>query len=112
MGPFRFFLLQPLGILAQTAIGSQLKKAGITDRIPKPLKQLSNFLVVFAWMYFTAPLLVDDFAKGGVWLFEPLAISPLRQLGFGAKDDNGWDLWYGLVFWRQGKHWWDTGLAF
>ncbi|KAK4621365.1 hypothetical protein CLAFUW4_06577 [Fulvia fulva] len=112
LGPFRFFLLQPFGILAQTATSGLLKKAGIADKVPKSLRRLGNFLAVFAWMYFTAPLLVDDFAKGGVWLFEPLAISPLRVLGYGAKDDNGWDLWYGLVFWRKGKHWWDTGLAF
>ncbi|EME42926.1 hypothetical protein DOTSEDRAFT_72384 [Dothistroma septosporum NZE10] len=112
LGPFRFFLLQPFGILSQIVISSQLKKAGILDSIPKPVKQLTNLLAVFVWMYATAPLLVDDFAKGGVWLFEPLALSPLRLLGYGATDDNGWDLWYGLAFWRQGKHWWDTGLAF
>lgn len=112
MGPFRFFILQAVGILLQTTATQYTKKAGITDRTPTLIKQLGNFLFVNTWMYFTAPLLMDDFAKGGVWLYEPLAISPLRLLGFGAKDDNGYDLWYGLIFWRQGKHWWDTGIAF
>lgn len=112
MGPFRFFILQAVGILLQTTVTQYMKKAGITDRTPTSIKRLGNFLFVNTWMYFTAPLLVDDFAKGGVWLYEPLAISPLRLLGFGAKDDNGYDLWKGLIFWRQGKHWWDTGIAF
>lgn len=112
MGPFRFFVLQAIGIVLQMTVTQRLKKMGIIDKTPKLIRQLLNFLFVNTWMYFTAPLLVDDFAKGGVWLYEPLAISPLRLLGFGAKDDNGYDLWYGLIFWRQSKHWWGTGIAF
>ncbi|KAF2160704.1 hypothetical protein M409DRAFT_59736 [Zasmidium cellare ATCC 36951] len=112
MGPFRFFILQAVGIVLQMQVTQTLRRAGITDKIPQPIQKLGNFLFVNIWMYFTAPLLVDDFAKGGVWLYEPLAISPLRLLGFGAPDDNGYDLWYGLIFWRLGKHWWDTGIAF
>ncbi|KAK4501303.1 hypothetical protein PRZ48_007110 [Zasmidium cellare] len=112
MGPFRFFILQAIGIVIQMQVTQYFKNIGITDKTPRLIRQLGNFLFVNIWMYFTAPLLVDDFAKGGVWLYEPLAISPLRLLGFGAADDNGYDLWHGLVFWRTGKHWWDTGIAF
>ncbi|CAK3939945.1 Hypothetical predicted protein [Lecanosticta acicola] len=105
-GPCCFFLLQPLGILAQTLLLPYLPKK------PHFLVRVYNFLFVMVWMYFTAPLLVDDFARGGVWLYEPLAFSPLRALGLGARDDGCWDLWYGLVFWRRGEGWWDTGIAF
>ena len=100
-GPFKFFLLQPFGILSQMAF----TQSGIVPKkIPKCIRQLANFVFVHVWMYYTAPLLVDDFARGGIWLYEPFAISPLRFLGFGAKDDNGWDLWYGLLFSLPRRH--------
>lgn len=112
LGPMMFFLWQAVGIFGQTLLSEQLKKAGIVAKTPKLIRQLTNLAFTIVWLYFTAPLLADDFAKGGVWLYEPVAFSPLRWLGYGAKDDNGWDLWYGLVWWRSGKHWWDTGIAF
>ena len=111
-GPFSFFAMQAVGIVLQMGIAGQMKSRGISAKIPFFVSAIGNFAFTIVWMYWTAPLLVDDFAKGGVWLYEPLVISPLRILGYGAKDDNGWDLWYGLVFWRTGKGWLDTGLAF
>ena len=110
-GPFVFFLLQPFGIVAQLLAAQLLKQTGITERLPKPVRQAANFVVVHIWLYYTAPLLMDDFARGGVWLYEPLIFSPLRGLGLGAKDDGFFCWWNGIVFWRSGKHWWDTGLA-
>ncbi|KAI5365382.1 putative Wax synthase domain-containing protein [Septoria linicola] len=112
LGPFRFFITQAVGIVVQMFAAQQLKARGASAKIPGFVRQLGNFAFTIVWLYWTAPLLVDDFAKGGVWLYEPLIISPLQMLGLGAKDDNGWDLWYGLVFWRNGKGWLDTGLAF
>lgn len=111
-GPMMFFLLQAMGIVAQTLVVNQLKLAGVSQMTPKTIRQFGNFAFTLIWMYFTANFLVDDFAIGGVWLFEPVIFSPLRFFGLGAKDDNGWDLWYKLVWWRNGDHWWDTGLAF
>ncbi|GAB7362116.1 hypothetical protein MBLNU230_g2144t1 [Neophaeotheca triangularis] len=111
-GPMRFFLLQILGIMGQTYASQLLAKAGVTQMMPKMVRQLANFFCVHVWLYHTAPLLMDDFARGGIWLFEPLPFSPLRGLGLGAKDD-GWYCWGdGVVFWRTGKHFWNTGLAF
>lgn len=112
MGPFRFFILQGVGVLLQMFLRGQLIQAGIVTNVPRLLCQATNVAFVGIWMYWTAPLLVDDFAKGGVWLYEPVAFSLIRALGFGAKDDTSWDLWYGLIFWRTGEHWWDTGIAF
>lgn len=111
LGPMRFFLLQACGIIAQTLATQGLKRIGVIDRCPKLICQLGNFVLVHVWLYYTAPLLVDDFAKGGVWLFEPIPLSPLRGLGFGAPDDRFFAWWNGLFWWRSGKHWWDTGIA-
>ena len=111
IGPMRFFLLQPCGILFQTFLVRQLDRFGVRQRTPRVLRLLTNFAYAHVWLYYTAPILVDDFAKGGVWLFEPIPISPLRALGLGAKDDR-WFCWDDeLLFWRSGKSWWDTGIG-
>lgn len=111
MGPMRFFLLQPFGIILQLFLSKRLAKVGIRQKTPKLLRQVTNFAYVHVWGYFTAPLLIDDFAKGGNFLFEPVAFSPLRALGFGAKDDGWFCWWNGLLFWRSGKTWRDTGIG-
>lgn len=111
-GPFLFFFLQPFGIIAQLAGAYGLKQVGVSPRLPKAIRQAANFALVHAWLYYTAPLLMDDFAKGGVWLYEPLAFSPLRGFGFGATDDTFFCWWNGIAFWRTGRTWWDTGIAF
>ncbi|GIZ46039.1 hypothetical protein CKM354_000918100 [Cercospora kikuchii] len=111
-GPFAFFLSQALGMTVQTFFAQKVQQH-FTSHLPRPLRQFGNLSFVIVWMYFTAPLLVDDFAKGGVWLYEPLIISPLRLLGWGQADDRQeWILWKDLVSWRTGSGWWDTGLAF
>lgn len=110
-GPFTFFFLQPFGIIAQLLVSHTLKEIGLSQAVPKPVRQATNFALVHIWLYFTAPLLMDDFAKGGVWLYEPLMLSPLRGLGFGARDDGLFCWWNGIAFWRTGRTWWDTGIA-
>ncbi|KAK3109845.1 hypothetical protein LTR53_016471 [Teratosphaeriaceae sp. CCFEE 6253] len=110
-GPFRFFMLQAAGTLAQTTATQLLVRWGVVERCPKLLRYATNFALVNLWLYFTAPLLMDDFAKGGVWLFEPIPFSPLRGLGLGGPDDQFFTWWHGLVWWRSGRHWWDTGIA-
>lgn len=111
MGPLRFFLLQILGVTAQTQTTRWLGRMGVTQRLPGWVRKGTNFAYTHVWFYYTAPLLVDDFAAGGIWLFEPLPISPLRGLGFGSKED-GWWCWSGQIArWHSGKNWWDTGIA-
>lgn len=114
-GPATFFLLQPVGIFAQTYFVRGLRATGFARYVPTWLGYAVNFAFAHVWLYFTAPLLVDDFAEGGVWLYEPVPVSPLRGLGFGAPDDRAgrwWFLWDDLVYWRTGKGWVDTGFAF
>ncbi|EKG15922.1 hypothetical protein MPH_06888 [Macrophomina phaseolina MS6] len=116
-GPLLFFASQPLGIALQLLLASLLRRAGVvTPRTPRALRQLGNFLYVHAWFFATAPLLADDFARGGIWLFEPVPLSPLRALGLGDAD-SGWNCWKGKagadwVRWHQGKRWWESGIAF
>lgn len=111
-GPFLFFFLQTWGIVAQMLVSKILKQYGVTERTPKLVRQTVNFAYVQVWLYYTAPLLVDDFARGGIWLFEPVPFSPLRGLGFGLEGE-GWWRWGGeYVRWYRGRRWWESGLAF
>ncbi|KAI5207097.1 hypothetical protein E4T39_02192 [Aureobasidium subglaciale] len=110
-GPFLFFVSQIGGISAQLALISLLRQFGVIQRSPKWLQRTANFVYVHVWFYYTAPLLCDDFARGGIWLFEPLPISPLRGLGLGGRGDGLWCWWGGVVLWHRGDRWWNTGLA-
>jgi len=87
-----------------------LKQAGITQRTPKLVRQVLNFAYVHIWFYFTAPLLCDDFAKGQLWLFEPLPFSPMRILGIGLPGDRWWR-WNDLFRWHSDPTWWKSGIA-
>lgn len=109
-GPMMFFMMQALGVTVQTTLVQALKSAGVTQHVPKTIRRTANLVITLVWLYFTAPLLVDDFARGGIWLFEPVPISIFRGLGLGPKG-AGWWCWYGLVEWRSGKSWWDSGIA-
>ncbi|KAF2238721.1 hypothetical protein EV356DRAFT_506088 [Viridothelium virens] len=110
-GAFSFFLLQSLGILLQILLSHQLKKIGVVERTPKILRRATNLIFTSAWLYLTAPLICDDFAAGGIWLFEPIPISPLRGLGLGIEG-TGWWCWKGFpwIHWYRGQHWWQTGF--
>ena len=108
-----FFVLQPCGILAQTYLNVKILKL---QSWPKPLVKLYNTVFLAAWSYFVGPLLADDFARCGIWLFEPVPFSifrPLLQRGdqtilqwwfWGARKQK----WFG---WWQGDTWWNSGIA-
>lgn len=110
-GAFLFFLLQPFGIMLQTTTSRSLRRFADTARLPKLVRQLSTLMLTYLWLHFTAPLVCDDFAMTGIWMIEPLPISPFRGLGLGDAQD-GWWCWRGSWGkWYQGKHWWQTGIA-
>jgi hypothetical protein len=111
-GSMAFFLLQALGIFAEVVLTQGLRRTGIQGRVPKMLMRVFTFVYVHFWFYHTAPLLCDEFARGGIWLFEPIPVSVLRGLGLGVEGD-GWWCWGGkLVWWHTGDRWWRSGLAF
>jgi hypothetical protein len=116
-GPFLFFLMQGLGSFLHTAAVRLLhNNLKWTKILPQIIGQAANVVVVVVWLYFTGPLLADDFARCGIWLFEPVPISPLRAMGFGpgGKDESWWT-WYQDGFqwlgWWRGKRWWQSALA-
>lgn len=112
-GPMAFFILQASGIFAELAITQGLKSTGVQRAVPSWLKRTFTFVYVHVWFYYSAHLLCDDFARGGIWLFEPVPISLIRGLGFGADRRDGWWCWSGqLVRWHKGDRWWRSGVAF
>lgn len=110
-GPLLFFMLQGIGVLCQTFFTQQFShKVYDTKTLPSWVRRTGNGLFVLTWLWFTGPLLANDFARCGIWLFEPLPVSPLRGLlGW------GWWCWNGpwIMVWtgRQGDPWWSKGIA-
>ncbi|KYK55587.1 hypothetical protein DCS_07550 [Drechmeria coniospora] len=105
-----FFLLQVAGISIQDGLAKVMKR-----RVPNPprmLTRIANFLFTFVWMYATSTLFIDDISSSGLWLLEPVPISPLRWLGYGHPTDHWWR-WDRDHFpkWHSGAHWWETGIA-
>ncbi|KAF2796325.1 hypothetical protein K505DRAFT_323421 [Melanomma pulvis-pyrius CBS 109.77] len=111
MGPLRFFLLQAIAIFVEALLSQRLRKTGIQRHIPKCAMRTITFAYVHLWFYHTAPLLCDDFAKGGVWLFEPIPISLFRGLGFGVEGDGWWCWSSGFIRWHTGDRLWKSGIA-
>ncbi|OCT53186.1 hypothetical protein CLCR_09991 [Cladophialophora carrionii] len=116
-GPLLFFLLQALGIFLQTSVVKLANtRLSWVRATPLAVRQTINLIFVLTWLYFTGPLLANDFARCGIWLFEPVPISPLRGLGFGpGGKDEGWWTWYQegsrLTGLWKGEKWWERALA-
>ena len=110
-GPFTFFLLQGLGVMIEAAAGQAFRKAGITPKFPQFVRNIIVILWLAIWAYFTGPFVVDDFARGGIWLFEPVPFSFLKMLGFGEPNDHWWRWRAHNVFWYTGDRWWKSGIA-
>lgn len=102
-----FFLLQGVGVAVQTSFCSLFEPQIRT--LPVAVRKAGNLTFVYVWSFYTSPLLLDDLARGGIWLYEPVPISPLRGLGFGQEGDGWW--WINHAgWWYTGKHWWESGL--
>lgn len=104
-----FFMLQAVGILIQSTSCALLHP--LIKKLPKPIRRWGNFFYVFFWLLFTGHWLTDDFATGGIWLYEPIPFSPLRGLGFGEPDAKFYCWDHIGVGWYTGKHWWESGIA-
>ncbi len=109
--PLAFFMLQAFGVLGQTWFTKQfMHRIYDVKKLPAWLRRAGNGIFVLVWLYFTGPMLADDFARCQIWLFEPFPISPVRAF-------LGWDwwCWYGpwITIWRgrQGDPWWRKGIA-
>lgn len=102
---FLFFAVQPLGILAQRLASAYLRERGWRDRLPIWSRRASNVAFVFAWCCATGPMIADDFAAVGVWLYEFVPYSVWR---------GEW-VWHDMVGkWYDGSGtamWWERGYA-
>lgn len=107
---FIFFMVQGAGVLIQTTF-CQVFRPQI-KQLSKPARQWGNFTFTFIWLLFTGFWLCDDFARGGMWLYEPIPISPLRAMGLGDKGDWWWCWEHIGVGWYKGVHWWESGIHF
>lgn len=106
-GSFVFFMLQPVGIIAQRAVSGWMKSGGLRAKIPAWLRGISNVVVVAVWCYVVGPIVANDFAATGIWLYEPLPISPIR----GLRGDGFWRWGGRWVGWYSADRWWRSGLA-
>lgn len=106
-GAFVFFMLQPVGIVAQRLVAGWMRSTGVRAKMPAWLRGMGNLILVAVWCYVVGPVAADDFAATGVWLYEPLPISPIRAL----RGDGLWR-WGGCwVRWYSADRWWRSGLA-
>lgn len=112
-GPFMFFFLQPFGILGQMILTKALQKARVSNRLPVFICRVGNFVVVYVWFYYTAPLLVDDLAIGGTLLYEPVPFSVFRLLGLGGPNESSicWSSPGKWLGWHKADAWWESGLS-
>ena len=108
---FLFFFLQPFGVIGQLSYLKLLRKTGVSPYIPRHLAWAANVVFVYYWLYLTAPLLIDDLARGGQFLYEPVPFSIVRGLGLGDKDMQFY-CWRGRWFsWHEGRRWWQSGIV-
>lgn len=110
--PPAFFLLCWVGVVLQTALSGMLRGWGVRDKMPIWVRRAGNFGFTFAWLIYFQYLLDDDIARAGIWMLEPVPVSPLRAAGFG-KPGDGWWRWDAPLFPRQwvGRRWWQSGIA-
>ena len=107
-GSFVFFILQPVGIIAQRAVTGRMRSLGLREKIPAWARGIGNLVVVAVWCSVVGPVVADDFAATGIWLYEPLPISPIRAL----RGDGFWRWGGRWVRWYSADRWWRSGLAF
>jgi Membrane bound O-acyl transferase family len=113
-GPFAFFFAQAFAILAEQFVFKTLGVSRLMRSWPRVLRRAGTLMYVMLWFYVTGPWLADDFARCGIWLFEPVPFSLFRGLGLGAEGE-GWWCWHGTwaVWWGgvEGTRWWRKGIA-
>ena len=105
-----FFLLQGAGIAVQHKLISWLRRRRVS--MPRVTAKAGNLVFTLLWLYVTAPPFIDDLASTGLWLLEPVPISPLRWLGLGHPADHWWrwDMEQLPKLYRP-QHWWEIGIA-
>ena len=103
-GPFLFFQLQGIAIIFESIFKTVVFPMLPLDWTPRWLRRTANGIFVFCWLLYSGPLIADDFARGGIWLMEPVPFSPLRGLGLGGGQAWCWQgSWF--EYWSDGTYW-------
>lgn len=106
--PLLFFLSQFLGVAIQTIVTKTSP-----FRVSRPTKAVLNTVFALAWLHATNGMLIGDFSRAGLWLFEPLPVSGARVAGFGVEGE-GWWRWDGTFVpgwsWGGGGRLWEGGV--
>ncbi|KAK7740657.1 hypothetical protein SLS62_011032 [Diatrype stigma] len=110
--PPLFFALAGAGSALQQWL-SRLLLSSLSSPPSRRARRCANLAFALAWLWATGWLLIDDFARCGLWLYEPVPVSLFRALGYGPAGDRR--VWrYDADFlprWHTGKHWWESGIA-
>lgn len=104
-GPLLFFGMQSIAVILENIFKTLIIPRTPLARSPPWLCCTANAIWVFCWLLFSGPFVADDFAAGGIWLMEPVPLSPLR--GLGLASGQGWWCWQGAWFhyWSDGTYW-------
>ncbi|KAJ5381283.1 uncharacterized protein N7496_003711 [Penicillium cataractarum] len=104
-GPFLFFSLQGLAIMLENIFKTVIFPRLPLADTPRWVRRTANAVFVFCWLFYSGAFIADDFARGGLWLMEPVPISPIR--GLGLAYDKGWWCWDKPWFhyWSDGTYW-------
>ena len=108
---FLFFILQAVGVTIEDTFKRVILPTLLPLKLPRWLRRAGNFLFAFCWLYFPGHYIADDFARGGIWITEPIPLSPLRGLELGVKGEGWWcwkEPWFRSF---KGDGWWQSGLA-
>ncbi|KAL7266714.1 hypothetical protein RUND412_010730 [Rhizina undulata] len=97
LGSFRFFLLQPMGILIEAGF-VRIYSACVDRRGKERVEKVLKFLWTLAWFVVTSQSFIAEYRYGGLWLSEPVPVSVWR----GIKGE-GWWTW-GVA--EDGRGWW------
>lgn len=106
---FLFFIIQIPGIIIQEFL-SNILLTSTRFCPPRWLRRTTNLIFVISWLMLSGKPIIDDFARGGIWLTEPIPVSPLRGMGFGAEGEGWWcwrEPW--VRVWSDGT-WWGSGV--
>jgi len=90
---FFFFALQPVGMVLQSVSATQAL-ACYPSQLPliwkRPIRQAANLSFTLLWLSLCAPLMLDGFTSGGLWMLEPVPVSFVRGFGFSAEEKRFW----------------------
>ncbi|KAI1423957.1 hypothetical protein F5Y12DRAFT_499758 [Xylaria sp. FL1777] len=110
-GPPLFFVFSGLGTMIQCMFAHLLRRG--TKRLPRWMRRLGNLVFAFLWLWATGWMLFDDFARCGIWLWEPVPVSLARAAGLGVDrrvwryDRDSLPRWQ----WGSWNRWWETGFV-